>query len=280
MRIMGKVVDDNCIAILMILAFFLIVESMNSSFPEGYSDYPFASPGDSGSPTRVAPSRETAMMGDPNMKPVKMKMAAPPSMTEEYAVLSGSPIKTDGDYLLLDPSLRSKASIDTFKPISGQVVTDRPTAGKLDVVLDKQMMGVGQIDSVGSAGLAGPAKTIGRAPSGPGPGQGQGQGQGQGKHKEVRLIMLFAPWCGYSKKARPDFEKVIEQYHGQMVNGTMVKVLLYDTDKRKDMVEKYKVKGFPSYILEMEGHDGKVDTKAVNERSADKLGEAIKSAAQ
>lgn len=276
MRIMGKVVDDNCIAILMILAFFLIVESMNSNYPEGYSDYPFASPGDSGSPTRVAPSRETAMGGDPNMKPIKMKMAAPPSMTEEYAVLSGSPIKTDGDYLLLDPSLRSKASIDTFKPISGQVVTDRPTAGKLDVVLDKQMVGLGQMD------MMGPTKTIGRAPSslGQAQGKGQGKGQGQGKYKELRLIMLFAPWCGYSKKARPDFEKVIEQYHGQLVNGTMVKVLLYDTDKRKDMVEKYKVKGFPSYILEMEVHDGKVETKPINERSAEKLGEAIKSATQ
>ena len=269
MRIMGKVVDDNCIAIMLILAFFLIIESA-----EGYTDYPFDAPGDTGPPSRMAP---TATAIDPNMKPTQMRMGAPPSMVEEYAVLSGSPIKADGDYLLLDPSLRSKASVDTFKPISGQVVTDRPTAGKLDVVLDKQMMGVGQIDSVGSAGLAGPAKTIGRAPSPLGP---QGQGSGQGKHKEVRLIMLFAPWCGYSKKARPDFEKVIENYHGQLINGTMVKVLLYDTDKRKDMVEKYKVQGFPSYFLEIEGRDGKVDTKAVNERSADKLGEAIQSATQ
>ena len=36
---------------------------------------------------------------------------------------------------------------------------------------------------------------------------------------------------------------MIENRHGQMKNGTMVKVLLYDTDKREDMVEKYKVKG-------------------------------------
>jgi len=266
---MGNVVNDNCIAIMLILAFFMIIE-----YAEGYADYPFGDLGETGSPSRMAPK---ATATDPNMKPTQMKMGVPPSMVEEYAVLNGSPIKVDGDYLLLDPSLRSKASVDTFKPVSGQVVTDRPTAGKLDVVLDKQMVGVGQIDSVGPTGPTGPTgpiKTIGRAPS------SLGQGQGQGKHKEVRLIMLFAPWCGHSKKAKPAYEKVIEKYHGQMINGTMVKVILYDTEKRKDMVEKYKVQGFPSYFLEIEDRDGKVETKVINERSADKLGEAIQSATQ
>ena len=70
-------------------------------------------------------------------------------MAEEYAVLSGSPVKVDGDYLLLDPSLRSMASVSGTKPVSGQVVTDRPTAGKMDSVLSKQMMGVGHMDGLG-----------------------------------------------------------------------------------------------------------------------------------
>ena len=39
--------------------------------------------------------------------------------------------------------------------------------------------------------------------------------------------------------------------------------------------EKYKVKGFPSYFLELEGHDGNVETKPVNERSYDKLEQTI-----
>ena len=68
---------------------------------------------------------------------------------------------------------------------------------------------------------------------------------------------------------------MIEKHHGQMINETMVKILLYDTDKRKDMVEKYKVKGFPSYFLELEGYDGNVEIKPINERSYDKLKEII-----
>ena len=100
----------------------------------------------------------------------------------------------------------------------------------------------------------------------------------QGKHKEVRMIMLFAPWCGYSKKARPAFEQLIEKYHGQTLNGVMIKVILYDTDKRKDVVEKYKVKGFPSYFLEVEENDGSVDVTSINDRDLDRLSAAIESA--
>ena len=259
MRIMGRVVDDNCVAIMLILAFFLFIECVENF--EGFADYPdsFGSSGDA-KPSQPKMNRQ-ALKEDPNMKPQQMKMDAPPSMAEEYAVLSGSPVKVDGDYLLLDPSLRSMASVSGTKPVSGQVVTDRPTAGKMDSVLSKQMMGVGHMDGLGK-----PPSMTQKMPGAP---------SKKGKYKEVRLIMLFAPWCGYSKKAKPDFDKMIENHHGQMKNGTMVKVLLYDTDKRKDMVEKYKVKGFPSYFLELEGHDGNVETKPVNERSYDKLEQTI-----
>ena len=265
MRIMGKVVDDNCVAIMLILAFFLFIECV-----EGFADYP----GSFGSTNDAQPSppkmNRQPMKGDPNMKPQQMKMSAPPSMMDEYSVLSGSPIKADGDYLLLDAGLRNMASVSGVESVSGQVVTDRPTAGKLDAVLSKQMRGVGHTDT-----MRGPGKMdhLGKAPSMNK--EMMGAPSKKGKYKEVRLIMLFAPWCGYSKKAKPDFDKMIENHHGQMKNGTMVKIILYDTDKRKDMVEKYKVKGFPSYFLELEGHDGNVETRPVNERNYDKLEKAV-----
>lgn len=260
MRIMGKVVDDNCVAIMLILAFFLFVECA-----EGFADYP-GSLSKEGMPPLNKMERQ-AIKGDPNMKPRPVKMSAPPSMSEEFAVLSGSPIKVDGDYLLLDTGLRDMASVSGVKSVSGQVVTDRPTAGKLDTVLSKQMMGVGHMDSLGVPSEMGSKPSMTQQRTGP-PSK-------KGKYKEVRLIMLFAPWCGYSKKAKPDFDKMIQNHHGQMKNGTMVKIFLYDTDKRKDMIEKYKAKGFPAYFLELEGHDGNVETKPINERSYDKLEQTI-----
>ena len=257
---MGKVVDDNCIAILLILAFFLFIECVDGF--EGFAEYP----GSLERPSGVPNMPQMATNKDPNMKPQQMKMDAPPSMMEELGVLNASPIKSEGDYLLIDASLRGMASVDSMKPVSPQVVTDRPTAGKLDSVLSKQMKGVGHLESDG----------MGKAPMMMGKRtQPQGPGKGKGKHKEIRLIMIYAPWCGYSKKAKPAFDKIIEKHHGQLKNGTMVKVLLYDSEKRKDMVEKYKVRGFPHYILEIEEHNGSVSEKAVNDRTFEKLEQII-----
>ncbi len=260
MRIMGKVVDDNCVAILLILAFFLFIECIENF--EGFAEYPGSLGGSPPSPSQKMPRMATNK--DPNMKPQQMKMDAPPSMMEELGVLNASPIKSEGDYLLLDASLRGMASVDSMKPVSPQVVTDRPTAGKLDSVLGKQMKGIGHLESGG----------MGKAPMMMGK-MAQTGSSGKGKHKEIRLIMIYAPWCGYSKKAKPAFDKMIEKHHGQLKNGTMVKVLLYDSEKRKDMVEKYKVRGFPHYVLEIEEHNGSVSVKAVNERSFDKLEQIV-----
>ena len=113
MRIMGRVVDDNCVAIMLILAFFLFIECVENF--EGYADYPGVFSDAKPSPPKM---NRQALKEDPNMKPQQMKMSAPPSMAEEYAVLSGSPVKVDGDYLLLDPSLRSMASVSGTKPVS------------------------------------------------------------------------------------------------------------------------------------------------------------------
>lgn len=257
---MGKVVDDNCVAILLILAFFLFIECVENF--EGFAEYP----GSLERPSAVPKMQRMATNKDPNMKPQQMKMDAPPSMMEELGVLNASPIKSEGDYLLIDASLRGMASVDSMKPVSPQVVTDRPTAGNLDAVLGKQMKGVGHLESDG----------MGKVPTIMGQmAQTRSSGKGKGKHKEIRLIMIYAPWCGYSKKAKPDFDKMIEKHHGQLKNGTMVKVLLYDSEKRKDMVEKYKVRGFPHYILEIEEHNGSVSTKPVNERSFEKLEQIV-----
>jgi len=260
MRIMGKVVDDNCIAILLILAFFLFVECIENF--EGFSDYPDSL----GEPTMTKmpqkPQPQMELKNDPNIIPKQIRMEAPPSMMDNLSVLGASPIKADGDYLLLDSSLRGLASVDSMKPVSPQVVTDRPTSGEINSVLSKEMKGVGHLENVG----------IGKMPTMMGNGDPI---KDNGKHKEIRLIMIYAPWCGYSKKAKPDFDKMIEKHHGQLKNGTMVKIILYDSEKRKDMVEKYKVRGFPHYVLEIEENDGSVSTKAVNERSFEKLEQII-----
>ena len=81
------------------------------------------------------------------------------------------------------------------------------------------------------------------------PGQG-----GQGGQGEVNLVLLYAPWCGHSKKMLPDYERVKSEFHGQTMNGKKVNIVMYDSDVDKDKVKEYGVKGFPSLFIEKDGN--------------------------
>ena len=73
----------------------------------------------------------------------------------------------------------------------------------------------------------------------------------KGTNKQLNIIMIYAPWCGWSKKALPDFDKLIKDYNGKIINGTKVNVIKYDSEVDKDMVKKYEVEGYPTHILEI-----------------------------
>ena len=54
------------------------------------------------------------------------------------------------------------------------------------------------------------------------------------------VLIFYAKWCGHCKNSMPEFKKAVGQGKG--------KVILVDSDKNRDLVDKYKVKGFPTII--------------------------------
>jgi len=72
--------------------------------------------------------------------------------------------------------------------------------------------------------------------------------------EEVSLVLVYAPWCGHSKRMLPDYEKVKSEYDGKTVNGKKINILMYDSDVDKDKVKEYDVKGFPSLFFESGGN--------------------------
>lgn len=72
--------------------------------------------------------------------------------------------------------------------------------------------------------------------------------------EEVSLVLVYAPWCGHSKRMLPDYERIKSEYHGKTVNGKKINVLMYDSDVDKDKVKEYGVKGFPSLFFESGGN--------------------------
>ena len=70
-----------------------------------------------------------------------------------------------------------------------------------------------------------------------------------------------------------DYEKVKAEFHGQVVNGKKVSILMYNSDVDKDKVKEYGVKGFPTLFVERNGA-----REPFPHRSYDKIAEYIKSA--
>jgi len=70
---------------------------------------------------------------------------------------------------------------------------------------------------------------------------------------DINLVLVYAPWCGHSKRMLPDYERVRSEFDGKTINGKNINILMY-TDEDKDKVKEYGVKGFPSLFLEKDGN--------------------------
>jgi len=88
---------------------------------------------------------------------------------------------------------------------------------------------------------------------------------------DVNLVLVYAPWCGHSKRMLPDYERVKNEFDGKTINGKKVNVLMY-TDEDKDKVKEYGVKGFPSLFVEKNGN-----RESFPHRTYDKISEYLNS---
>lgn len=68
---------------------------------------------------------------------------------------------------------------------------------------------------------------------------------------EARLYFFYTDWCGWSKKARPDWEKLTATLATSPVFGsTKVKPVPVDAEKERALADEYGVEGYPTILLE------------------------------
>ena len=87
---------------------------------------------------------------------------------------------------------------------------------------------------------------------------------------EVNLVLVYAPWCGHSKRMLPDFERVKSEFDGKTINGKNINIIMYNSDVDKDKVKEYGVQGFPSLFLEKDGN-----RESFPHRSYDKISDFL-----
>ena len=66
---------------------------------------------------------------------------------------------------------------------------------------------------------------------------------GGGNEKKVDVILFKADWCGHCKRFKPVWEMLNKNFESKF------NFIIYDADKDTNMVEKYKVDGFPTILF-------------------------------
>ena len=89
-------------------------------------------------------------------------------------------------------------------------------------------------------------------------GKGSNANGHSGNSKKARVTMVRADWCGFCKKAMPEWEKLKGEIHDKVVNG--YHMVLRDLEQKRDEGEIKKnysdVNGYPTYVVEVQGPNG------------------------
>ena len=243
--------DDMCIFVVAaIMGFLLCMFLKNEPFQnfadleEAYDQKPIGSMND---------SVETEQLG---IKPKKRSPEKiPPSLERDYKAMKGS----SKEYPL--NNIQNKQGLMTqetakFMPFQGW---DQHGYAPIDLVLDVVPM----------------PKDMGQGPMGPDRPMAQdtlSAPPSGGKPKnELKIVLIYADWCGHSKKMLPDYQKIESEFNNKTINDTLVIIEKY-TDKNKEIVEEYGVKGFPSLFTHKNGQ-----RSPLNERTYDGLKSHINS---
>jgi thiol-disulfide isomerase/thioredoxin len=70
---------------------------------------------------------------------------------------------------------------------------------------------------------------------------------------EKSLVICKADWCGHCKKAAPEFQKLLGASPMTLKDGSKVVVKILDADKNKAEISKYKVRGYPTILIDSNG---------------------------
>ena len=82
---------------------------------------------------------------------------------------------------------------------------------------------------------------------------------------KAELILFYVDWCPHCKTAKPEWDKVKQEYSGQTINGTPIQFSEVNcTDETayiQQMISKYKIEGYPTIKLLKDGQVIEFDSK-------------------
>ena len=82
---------------------------------------------------------------------------------------------------------------------------------------------------------------------------------------EAELMLFHVDWCPHCKTALPEWEKLKQEYANKKVNGHKIIFMEYncteESEETTKKMETYKIEGFPTIKLKVEGRVIEFDAK-------------------
>lgn len=80
--------------------------------------------------------------------------------------------------------------------------------------------------------------------------------QADGFEAPISVVICKAEWCGHCKTAAPEFKKLVDASPIQLDNGKQATVTMLDADADKDTIGQYKVRGYPTILVNKQEYPG------------------------
>ncbi len=85
----------------------------------------------------------------------------------------------------------------------------------------------------------------------------------------AKLLFFSADWCPHCKVAKPEWEKLVSDYEGQLINGRQVIFVSHncttETPETKKLISQYNVEAYPTIKLIRDGQILNFDAKPTEE---------------
>jgi thiol-disulfide isomerase/thioredoxin len=235
------IVDNYCLGLFLLVLFLLYIDNKNNL--EGYAELSELANGEGDGTAglgKQVDSHAEIVQEEPKqkyvpigLKPQKIQMDAPSSMSESLGMLSGAPVNMENYMLLPMDTNTGIRTMDSKLPMPYPRVGGKGNLGK------GLELGSEQGSEQGSEPV-------------------QRKGGPQKGANNIKAIIVYAPWCGWSKKSLPDFEKMKEKLNSTLpheTNGWNVSLELHNSETvvGKAVAKELNVKGFPSVIIDENG---------------------------
>ena len=93
--------------------------------------------------------------------------------------------------------------------------------------------------------------------------------EGFAQEKSAELLFFYADWCPHCKTAKPAWAEIVSKYENTPINGYKVVFTEIncskETDEIGEIMNKYKIEGFPTLKLLKDGQIIEYDAKPTKE---------------